>query len=418
MTKLRIKRFSIQEGHYTGNKKLKKIPGTLETLTKSALLGLGIGALVKSSSDNNDSNEKTKNTVKKGFFAGLISGALLKIIINNIHNPLSTVNYDKVDRYLRLRYNIDKIIGKRDENSGSNKIENKIRFNDSNLDDYQINISVLKSSIQLYITGFTEKELSDLNALLDNYCYNYFGMEYSSSLINKRNNSYSISIIFTNHPLIAEFIVELAALFPYTINLLNNKAIIKLDKEGVDKTDEIKISFPEIKIFSRIPELSKRDLMKIISEGGIISLANNKLLSGIGYILGAIGLSLTTNFLMKFFPANKLRLKSKQLNNHFLEKSLKDLNYLDGWDYTVSSDVNENSLNFCILSGIFIACINKNNPKRRLIEKQIDSIKGIIKSEVKNQAIIWKYSIESVSEFKILLEKIMTLNIKPNIYTK
>ena len=397
----RIKRFSIQEGHYTGKKKLKKIPGAIETITKAALVGLGLGTAVGLS----DKDKETSKFAKKGLLTGIVSGAIMKLLINSFHKPLSTVNYDQVDRYLRLKYNIDKFI------PGNNKSSERIVFNNSEVEKYQINISILKKSIQLYITGFSNEELSALNSLLDDYCYNYFGMEYSSNLINKDKNSYSISIIFTNHLIITEFILKLLTIVPYTVNVLNNKVTIPLYNE------DIKLSKPEIKLYSSgsLPLFDKYAWIKILSKGGLVLFKGNKTPKEIMFsIFSEIAEPAWKTVLLKNLPVKYLKPSRKDLNNHFLEKALKDL----GGNYTISRDVNDDGVNLYIISGILFICISKGNSNKKKLESILDGESNIIKSSLKEQVILWKYSIDSESGLKSILKKIINLNIKPNIYTR
>jgi len=112
----------------------------------------------------------------------------------------------------------------------------------------------------MYILKLTDKELEDLNKILDYYCKKYFGMSYISTIIgsNKKDNSYAVQIIFTNYSIIANFLSEVSDKLMCKINLLNSKAIIE------EKTSEEKT-------FS-IPSMDKSEVLEFFTKNGIGSI--------------------------------------------------------------------------------------------------------------------------------------------------
>ena len=84
----------------------------------------------------------------------------------------------------------------------------------------------------MYTLGISDQELKDINQVLDYYCKKYFGMEYTSTIINQNINSYSVTITFTNYQVLSNFIIELSEKVDTKINLLNCDALVKARVEG------------------------------------------------------------------------------------------------------------------------------------------------------------------------------------------
>ena len=239
-----LKHFSIKEGHYTGLKGMKEMPKGV--ITKSLLAGLGIGSIIGAKKEDLG----VKKGMKNGALIGLVSGIFINFMLKKFHEPMSTVKYDKVDKYIRTKISLSNGIEGVSNKGSKSKVEDLFSFNDSNFLNYKVNISIQKSSVTMYLYDFSDNEFQNLDQILNRYCYEYHGMEYSSHLLDREKNSYSINIIFTNHYVIAEFLIEVAKTLNTKINLLDNRVPINISQE------EIALNIPNIpkqeKAFSSI----------------------------------------------------------------------------------------------------------------------------------------------------------------------
>ena len=97
-------------------------------------------------------------------------------------------------------------------------------------------------------------------------------MNYNSKIINSRNNSYGVTITFTNYSIISDFLIEVAEVLETRINILDNKTRVE---DSLSESSEIKITTP--KFFSSTISIDKYDLMKLISEksGKIVKSISN-----------------------------------------------------------------------------------------------------------------------------------------------
>ena len=225
MIEFRQKDFSIKEGHYTGPKDQDKVPGAMEVVGKSALggalAGSAIGAIVKDS------------TVWEGALTGAkwggVGGILLKFFINYLHKPMSKVKFQEVDRNIRREFGIYRLAGITvGDNVGKRAdVDEKFSFSDRQVSKYKLNFAVQNNKIIMYTFDLTQAELDKVDKILDYYCKKYTGMEYNSSVINYKLNSYAVDITFTNYQIISNFIMELSNELGCKINLLDNKAIVQ-----------------------------------------------------------------------------------------------------------------------------------------------------------------------------------------------
>lgn len=413
-----LKQYSLKEGQYTGPKKLKKVPGALNTITKSILAGIGIGAGVGAIDDEIG----IAGGAKKGAVIGLATGIAANYIIKKMHEPMSTIKYDKVDKYIRTKISLGNKINK--ENFSA-KTEDLFAFNDSSVMDYRVNVSIQKKSVTAYLSCLEPTEITIVDKLLDNYCYKYFGMEYTARLLNKDTNSYAITIIFTNHTVIADFLIELAKKLSTRINLLDNRAPITLSQEEITlRTDPIPVSVE--KKFSNSGSsliLDKYDLMKIFGGGGLISgvkflTSKNK----VRFFFDILTHSLnnTTGLILKRLGSSikipGFQLKREDLNNYHLKKAMTELNFIEGFDYTVGE---ENSpLNIMLIGGNLIIGIEKSQRNNNAIEKIEENLNNVIKTVVSRKVIIYNFPIDSKAGLENSIRVIMKLGLKPNIYTK
>ena len=187
MIEFRQKDFTIPEGHYTGPKDQEKLPGAVEIIGKSALIGSLGGAVVGKLS-------KEISTLKgaaEGGKYGALAGIAFKLFLNHLHKPMSTIKYQDVDKNIRREFGIYRVaditIG--DKIDKRAKIEEKFGFNDRNVTNYKINISIANNEVTLYTFNMTSDEIDNLSHILDYYCKKYYGMNYSSSLINQKINA-------------------------------------------------------------------------------------------------------------------------------------------------------------------------------------------------------------------------------------
>lgn len=394
MTKFRQKQYTISEGHYTGPKDMDKVPGAIEVVGKSALVGAGIGGVTGSLLKD---ISITSGAVTGGKY-GTIAGIVLKFFLNYLHNPMSSIKYQEVDKLIRREFGIYRASGITVGDSLDKRanLNEKFSFNDRNVTSYKINFSVQDNSITMYTFGMTTKELDKTSETLDYYCKKYTGMEYSSYAINSRNNSYSVAIVFTNYQVIANFIMELSKVLNTKINLLDNKALV----EGRIKEAE--------KDFS-VKALNKYELKKFIGKTGKALFSENP-----DHVMGMIqsALVLFTN------DPEIVPVKRDDFGNKYLETCLNRLHYVENYDYTIGEIGAD--INMSMLSGLFLVTINKKKSEEL---KKVDSnfwshLKTKVNRVDTGKVVIFNYTIKTKNEFDFILNKFMSLDIKPNIFEK
>lgn len=413
MIKFRQKQYTIPEGHYTGPKDMDKVPGALEVVGKSALVGAGIGGaaggLLKDS------------TVLSGALTGgkygAITGAILKFFLNYLHNPMTSIKYQEVDKLIRREFGIYRAAGITvgDTLDKRAKIDEKFSFNDRDVTKYKLNFSIQDNAITMYTLGMTSKELDITSNTLDYYCKKYTGMEYSSYVINSKTNSYSVSITFTNYQVIANFIMELSKVLNTKINLLDNKALVDSRiKASVMNNDA------EERTYS-VKEFNKYDLMKILGRGGVFSISPHLGFKGIGETLGSsiMGIILTSLDKLGGDVAllDGLTTKRDNFGNVYLEDRLKKLHYIENYDYTVGNL--KVPVNMSMFSGIFIITVAKDTKESEKIDSGFwKNLKGKVGRVDTGKVIVYNYTIKTKNEFDFILKKFMSLDVEPNIFEK
>lgn len=411
MIKFRQKQYTIPEGHYTGPKDMDKVPGALEVIGKSALVGAGVGGaaggLLKDS------------TVLSGALTGgkygAITGAILKFFLNYLHNPMTSIKYQEVDKLIRREFGIYRAAGITvgDTLDKRAKIDEKFSFNDRDVTKYKLNFSIQDNAITMYTLGMTTKELDITSNTLDYYCKKYTGMEYSSYVINSRTNSYSVSITFTNYQVIANFIMELSKVLNTKINLLDNKALVDSRiKASVMNNDA------EERTYS-VKEFNKYDLMKILGRGGVFSISPHLGFKGIGETLGSsiMGIILTSLDKLGGDVAllDGLTTKRDNFGNVYLEDRLKKLHYIENYDYTVGNL--KVPVNMSMFSGIFIITVAKDTKELEKIDSGFwKNLKGKVGRVDTGKVIVYNYTIKTKNEFDFILKKFMSLDVEPNIF--
>ena len=173
MQKFRRKIFTIPEGHYSGPKDLEKTPGYIETIGKTAFAGAGVGTTIGGLSDLgkkygliDDNTPILGNMVDKSLLSnalsgakyGLIAGIGLKLFLNHLHNPMTSVKFSEVDKMLRREFGVYRISGITIGDSIDKRasIDEKFGFNDRNVTDYKINIAIQDDKVTMYTFGMTK----------------------------------------------------------------------------------------------------------------------------------------------------------------------------------------------------------------------------------------------------------------------
>lgn len=406
------KDFTIQEGHYTGPKDYDKTPGALEVIGKSALGGAAVGAGVGAVLPN--------TTAIKGAVSGAKTGTVIgiawKFLLNYLHNPMTKVKYSEVDKNIRREFGIYRIAGVTigDKVTNRDKIEDKFSFNDRNVCGYKINFVVADNKVIMYTFGMTEAELNKTSDILDYYCKTYTGMEYTSTLINRRLNAYSVVITFTNYQIISNFIMELSKKLETKINIMDNKSLTDLRiKEAVDKEEEE--TDEEQKSFSLLG-FNQYDLIKLLGKGGSHLFRGGKLnLRSSVLAMFVEALDKLHNDEVSKIPGYKM--ESGDLRNSYLKETLKRLHYINGVNYTIGD--NEDEAQMSLINGIFLVTVAKNTEAEKNIEKDyykkfLPKLKRIDTGDI----IVYSYAVQSKNELDLLIKSLMKTGIRINVFDK
>lgn len=410
MIKFRQKDFTIPEGHYTGPKDMDKVPGVLEMVGKSAVGGAGVGAVVGAILKD--------SSILKGAFTGAkygtLAGLVLKFFLNYLHNPMSRVKFQEIDKNIRREFGIYRVQGITVGDSIDKRasVEEKFSTNDRNVTDYKINFAIQDNQVTMYTLGMTDKELDKTSEILDYYCKKYTGMEYTATPINTKVNSYSVVIVFTNYQVISNFMMELSNSLGCKINLLDNKALV--DRRIFEKANE-----EEEREYS-VKTINKYDLMSILGKTGVYSLssgitggwksaAKDSLLGLLIYSAEKIGL----DNLVKQLGCKGMQRKT--LNNVFLEDTLKKLHYVEGYNYTVGQGGSD--VNISLISGLLLMTATKKSDIIDRLDKTVynKNKTGINRSDT-GKIIVYTYPIVSKNEFEYFLKRLISTGLVPNIF--
>lgn len=410
MIKFRQKDFTIPEGHYTGPKDMDKVPGVLEMVGKSAVGGAGVGAVVGAILKD--------SSILKGAFTGAkygtLAGLVLKFFLNYLHNPMSRVKFQEIDKNIRREFGIYRVQGITVGDSIDKRasVEEKFSTNDRNVTDYKINFAIQDNQVTMYTLGMTDKELDKTSEILDYYCKKYTGMEYTATPINAKVNSYSVVIVFTNYQVISNFMMELSNSLGCKINLLDNKALV--DRRIFEKANE-----EEEREYS-VKTINKYDLMSILGKTGVYSLssgitggwksaAKDSLLGLLIYSAEKIGL----DNLVKQLGCKGMQRKT--LNNVFLEDTLKKLHYIEGYNYTVGQGGSD--VNISLISGLLLMTATKKSDIIDRLDKTVynKNKTGINRSDT-GKIIVYTYPIVSKNEFEYFLKRLISTGLVPNIF--
>lgn len=398
MKKFKQKEYTIQEGHYTGPKDLEKIPGTFEVIGKSALAGTAIGGVVggildKSGVDGASISEGMATGGKTGFVAGILS----KYLLNALHKPMKTVKFQEVDKLLRAKFGIYRVSGfmAGDTYQKRKTVEEKFAVNSRAVTDFKISFCIQDNKVTMYTLGITDEDLEKLNSSLDYYCKKFQGMSYTAKPINAKENSYSVSLTFTNYKAISDFIFEVSEVLGYRINLMNDNVLLET---AVAKNFSISID--------------KYDLQRVLGSAagksiGFAAFGPKMLWSAL--VSNAIHdglMKMSRQEAAKYFPARR-----KDLGTPFLEDRLKRLGYIEGVHYT--KDLKDRECNIRLDQGIFLVTTLQRSKPDLLLGKILPDER---RKEVTGKVNIWTIPVESRESFDILLRKIIETGAKPNIF--
>lgn len=266
----------------------------------------------------------------------------------------------------------------------------------------------------------TDQELTKTSDLLDYYCKKYVGMEYSSSLINRKLNAYSVAITFTNYQVISNFVMELSKTLGVKINLLDNKALTenRIFKASLDAGKEEE----EEKDFSFIHDLSKYEVMKIITKGGTQAMSGfikGGFKGGLAQgTIGAITAALGTIGSGEIAKVEGVTVERGIMNNKYLKETLKKLHYIDGVHFTCGDM--EAETNMSLISGVFVITDIKNSPDDKEIYSKFYKkyLKKVRLTETDNGTRIYTYIVDSRKELENMLNSILKTGITINIFEK
>ena len=416
MIEFRQKDFTIPEGHYTGPKDQEELPGIFEIVGKSALGGALVGGIV----GKFDKNISTSKGALEGGKYGALVGIALKLFINHLHKPMSTVKYQEVDKNIRREFGIYRIasvtVGDKLDKRAS--VDEKFSFNDRNITKYKINISIYKNEVTLYTLNMSDSEINKLSDILDYYCKKYYGMNYDSFLLNQRVNAYSVKIVFTNYQVISNFIMEVSNALETKINLLDSDALVR--GKLVFSDEEIEESSSEggeERNFS-LSAIDKGDVLKVLTSTGKIGhwffvddIKSSVAFKLIEYLIGFIKRADD-----KMQAPNSKWTARENLGNYYLQSILKKLHYVEGFNYTIADKKAKS--NMSLIDGLFLVTTKKDSQDMKDIDdKYWKNLKLKINRADTGKAIVYTYNIASGSEFEFILKKLMSTGIVFNIFT-
>lgn len=414
MKKFKQKEYTIQEGRYTGPKDLEKIPGALEVIGKTTFGGALTGGVIGGVLDKTGIVENSSITkgASIGGKTGFVAGILSKVLLNALHKPMKTVKFQEVDKLLRTKFGMYRLSGFNVGDSLQNRqsMEERFAYNSRKVTDFKISFCIQDNKVTMYTLNITDNDLEMLNSSLDYYCKKYSGMSYTSKPINIKTNSYSVTITFTNYSAISDFISEVSERLNYRINLLNNNLL--LEREISDGTYSPEEPDEEEKQFS-VPVFEKQDIFNTVFKKAIKSIGAFAM-GGFKTGLSAFAMGTVLEGLNKYNTTQLSKIgpvRSKDLNNPFLEDRLKRLNFVEGVHYTVGEKDKE--CNIRVEQGLFIVTYPKNTKTESLLDNILPEGD---KKELGKKVIVWADRIDNRDKFDILLKKIIITGIKPNIF--
>lgn len=404
------KDFTLAEGHYTGPKDQDKVPGAVEVVSKSALGGALAGGVVGAIDKEKTILEGAWSGTKWGFLGGM----LMKFFLNYLHNPMTQIKYQEVDKMIRREFGIYRAAGVTvgDTIDKRASVDERFGFNDRFVTNYKLTFTVQDNRVTMYTFCLTDDELRIVDSTLDYYCKKYTGMDYASTVLNRKTNSYSAMITFTNYQVVSNFIMELSNKLGVRINLMDNKALVH--HRLLDATRDVE----EEKSFSEVKDINKYEFAKILSKAVCmvpIALMNGSIGQTAGYLalkaLAQAGNKIAEDELAKM----GVSMPRESYSNKFLVETLKKLHYVEGVHYSIGrKDV---SANISLISGRLVVTVGKDDaveldrefwgPYRRIINRA-DTGKG--------KVAIYTYMINSRKEFENIINKLFSTGIMFNVF--
>lgn len=401
MTKFKQKNYTIQEGHYTGSKDLEKIPSSLEVIGKSTIGGSAAGGLIGGVIKTAGVDEASiTDGIATGGKAGFVTGIIAKFLLNALHKPMKTVKYQEVDKMIRAKFGIYRVSGftAGDTFQKRKTVEEKFGFNDRKVTDYKISFCIRDNQVTMYTLRVTDKNMDDLNSSLDYYCKKYSGMEYTARPINTRDNSYSVTIVFTNYKAISDFIFEISERLGYKINLLNDN--ILLERLGKEESKNFSLTLDKYDKLRILGKMSGRIIKTAISgpKEAWCEIVSKMVTEGFK--------TLSEQEKAKYFPS-----RLKNFGVSYLEGRLKHLGFIEGVHYTVGMKSRE--CNIRLDRGLFMVTSLKGSKSDLLVSGLLPDDK---RKEVNNKVNLWTMYLENRVKFDILLGNLIRSGVKPNIF--
>ena len=408
MVVFKQKDFTLAEGHYSGPKDQDKVPGALEIIGKSALggalAGSAVGAILKDSTALEGAISGSK--------WGAIAGAAFKFFLNYLHNPMTRVKYQEVDKVIRREFGIFRASGVTIGDSVKKRanLDEKFAFNDRKITSFKITFTVQDDQVTMYTFNLTDKELEKVDSILDYYCKKYTGMEYSSTVLNRRYNAYAAIIVFTNYQVISNFIMELSNALETRINLMDNKALVQ------GRLSEIKDEEEEEKTFSEVKDINKFDFAKILGKAAcMIPMSFKKSIGEAASYLAINALSLTGSKLSgDVLVKMGVSMPREAYSNQYLQDTLKKLHYVENIHYTIGrKDVNAN---ISMISGRLVVTIAKGEDQENIDKIFWNSYKRLVNRTDTGKVVIYSYLLNNKKEFEGILNKLFSTDILFNIF--
>lgn len=415
MIEFRQKEFNIKDGFYAGPK--DEVPGYFDCLTKGAIVGTAAGAVVGGVNgairDDRSAKDDAISGAKIGAGTGALSGLGLKIFLNHLHNPMKEVKYQEVDKGIRKEFGIYNIQGITvgDDVDKRASLDEKFSFNDYNVSSYKINFCIQDNKVTMYTFALNDKELGEIDSILNYYCKKFYGMNYTSTPINQKVNSYSVNITFTNYQAIVSFIMEISGKLETKINLLDNKAGKVQHGEGNRVEGK-----GAIKFFSSNDNDAALSILGGSSKE-ILDVFKSRFRSK-----EAMGF-LTMKLLIETIRRSKekdLALSGKPaprsaFGNDYLVQTVKRLHYVEGMHFTVKEK--DTDSNISLEKGIFIVTVKKGPDSNKLDKDYWKRLQTkVSRSEVSNEVITYTYFMQSKTELDMILNTLFKTGIKFNIF--
>lgn len=414
MIEFRQKEFNIKDGFYTGPK--DEVPGYFDCLTKGAAVGTAAGAVVGAGygavKEDRNAKDDAITGAKYGAGAGLLSGLGLKVFLNHLHNPMKEVKYQEVDKGIRKEFGIYNMSGITvgDDVDRRASLDEKFSFNDYEVSAYKINFCIQDNQVTMYTFALDEKELGAIDSILNYYCKKYYGMNYTSTAINQKVNSYAVNITFTNYQVIVNFIMEISNKLETKINLLDNKAGKVQHGEGN------RVEGKGIKFFSNNDTDTALSILGGSSKE-VVDLFKSRFRSK-----EAAGF-LTMKLLIETLRRSKekdLALSGKPaprsaFGNDYLIQTVKRLHYIEGMHYTVKEK--DSDANISLEKGVFIVTVKKGSDSENLDKAYWKRLQTkVSRSDVSGEVITYTYFMQSKTELDMILNTLFKSGIKFNIF--